>query len=103
MDEVFDTFQFEVMRLLKKYPETRVSDDRLVELWLKEKYGIKFRFNDVGLSMGTIKTLERCRRKVQAHNPELKDMKADFQRQLLEEDHRSYFKKGFNEFNSERW
>lgn len=87
----FVDVQYSVVRILKECPECRGSDDKLVEEWARRFTGHEFSFKSVGLSMSRIKSIERCRRKVQAKNPSLKDVNAEVQRELREAEYRSYF------------
>lgn len=77
MNNRFYKAENNVIDILKKYKETRKSDQVLyVKYWQKVANKVPFMifFLFPSLFNGcSFKTIERCRRKIQADHPELKD------------------------------
>lgn len=84
----------EVEKILEEVETTRTSDNLLfVAYWMKKAPHVSFidfwkepkRYN-----ASSYKTVERCRRKIQARRPELKISEVAMAREQLELDYASY-------------
>ena len=83
-----------VFYILNKYAETRKSDQLLyLKYWQltddKVPFDIFFTFPHL-FSGHSFKTIERCRRKIQADHPELKDKETDELRKEAEKEYEQY-------------
>lgn len=89
----FDTINYRVVRILKDHPDARDSDDVLCEYFLGKKLPMK---------LALIKSIVRCRRHIQRHNPLLKsNEQVQMLRNKKEQEYQEKFGKSMAEIYNE--
>lgn len=70
---MIDSYRSEVLKILQECPDARKSDDFLVKEFTKRNCKQEVDLKALGICFAVLKTLERDRRWIQAHNIDLRD------------------------------